>query len=149
MSLTARVKNKLIDDINTFFKTIGTTTSTRPAKVVKRNTAVIAWEFFIAKHLHTMASARRKKATEEAIAAGIIFDHEKHPREPGTDEIVYEDDYLSVFVTVSKPSVRINPDMLIKYLDTRIDTKLLDAAVKHATFETRPAHEFKAVIRTE
>ena len=149
MTMTARLKNKLVDTINTTFSAIGVSPNTRPPKIPKSNTAPSAWELFIANHLYTMASARRKKAREQAILTGVLFDHEKEPREPGTDEIVYEDEHVVVFLTVNNPSTRINPDMLLTYLVDKVDASVLEAATKYATFQTRPAHEFKTVMRTE
>lgn len=149
MAMTARVKNKIMDTLNLAFSAIGTTLNTRPPKLPKNNTAPYAWELFVANHLYTMATARRKKAREQAIQVGVLFDHEKEPREPGTDEIVYEDDHVVVTLAVNNPATRINPDLLVNYLDGKVDAELLRDAVRHATFQTRPAHEFKTIMRTE
>jgi hypothetical protein len=149
MTMTARLKNKLVDTINTTFSAIGVSPNTRPPKIPKSNTAPSAWELFIANHLYTMASARRKKAREQAILTGVLFDHEKEPREPGTDEIVYEDEHVVVTLTVNNPATRINSEMLLTYLEGKVDASILKAATNYATFQTRPAYEFRAIVRTE
>ena len=149
MAILERVKNILVEEINSAFRTIGTGAPTRPPKVKKSNTGVIAWEYFIAKHLYTMASARRKRATEEAIAAGVIFDHEREPHDVTTGEQIYQDECVTIMLTVSNSAPRVNPEKLVKYLEGKVPEKVLKEAVDKATFYTRPAHEFKAMIRTQ
>jgi len=147
--MTSRIKNKLMSNINSVFGVIGTTTETRPTRISKNNTALVAWEFFVASHLQTMAQARRKKARELAIEAGVLFDSDKEPRDPGTNDTVYEDENMFITVTVKNPATRINTDILLEQLVGKVSKQVLDDAVAKATFETKPAHEFKVTLRTE
>lgn len=157
MALTNRVRNQLMDQINSLFNVIGTTPATRPPmsalsdrrQAATSNKAMVAWELFIANHLASMANARRKKARELAVEAGVIFDHEEYPEEPGTNRTVYENDSLVITVSVNVPAKRIDGDKLLEYLSDHVDSRLLEKAEKHATRVTRPAHEFRATIRTD
>lgn len=151
MAVTTRLRNKITDGINTLFASIGTTKETKVPKLSKSNVAMIAWEYYVAKRLDTMASARRKEATKQAVEAGVIFDHEKHPREAGTTDKVYEDENILILVSVSSPSTSYNAQKLIAFLEASLDAQgleLLEEAKRLAVTVRRPAHEFKPIVKT-
>ena len=87
MPISSRVRIRLTDAINTMFGGIGSANGTKIPKS-SDNKAPIAWEYWLSSHLLALAKGRFASARIEAIKAGIIFDHEKDQRTPGTNEQV-------------------------------------------------------------
>lgn len=146
MPLSSRVKNKIIDAVNLTFSSIGATPDTRPAKT-RDNAGPILWEYFIAWHLNTRAKSRLDSAKAECIKAGVMFDPEKHPREPSDGGLITTGEYVGVFLTVKNPSTRINTDTLRNaLLDAGVKEAVIDKAYAAAEYKTRPPHEFKPVL---
>jgi hypothetical protein len=142
MAMSSKVKARIIDTINTTLSSIGRDKTTKPA-VMKGNTSPIAWEFFVVDHLKKMIAARAKEAQRAAITAGVIFDHEKFPKEAGANETIYNDEYVSIHLTVNQSGTKINTNKLLAYLAAnKVDETLLQRAIDAATEETRPAHRF-------
>lgn len=149
MSLTTRVRNKLIDAINTAFDAVGNTMDNKMPKS-KDNRSPVAWEYFVSYHILTRARVRFEAARKAAIAASIIFDHEKAPREPGTNDPIYEGDHVIVWLTVRNPATRVSADVMSEYLIKHgVDAKVVTDAYMAATSKMRPAHEFKASLAVE
>jgi hypothetical protein len=141
MAMSSKVKARIIDTINTTLSSIGRDKTTKPA--MKSNTSPIAWEFFVVDHLKKMIAARAKEAQRAAITAGVIFDNEKFPKESGTNETVYSDEFVSVHLTVNQSGTKVNTNKLLAYLAAnKVDEALLQRAIDSATEATKPAHRF-------
>lgn len=149
MALTERDKNKLIDVVNMRFAEIGSRTDTC-SPYTEDNKGPEAWELFIAGHMSTLASGRLKEARRRAIRAGVIFDHEKHPKTPDDSGVVYRGEFVVVTLLVKQGSTIIDPEEMANYLQAKgVEPKLLADAWEHASKPRRPAHEFRASIITD
>ena len=148
MSLTTNMRNRLMDNINVAVDAIGVAADTKmPKPKTKSNRGPIAWKYFIAWQVCARAKARLEEAKKEAIQSGVIFDHEKHPRDPGTNEQVYADEFVAVWLTVRNPATRVNADKMAEYLIAKgVDAKLIADAYAEATSKSRPAHEFRVSL---
>lgn len=148
MSITTTVKNRLVDAMNMAFAAIGKTVETKMPRLKKGdNRAGIAWEYFLSSHVLALARAREADAKKAAISAGVLFDHEKHPREPGDGGVIYMGEQVIVTLTVSKPSTTVNATRMGDWLiNNGVSAELVDAATKYATTKNRPAHSFKASL---
>lgn len=148
MALTPRRRNELIDAINVAFKDIGNVAPTKPPRT-KSNQGPAAWEYFVARHLEGLAAGRIKQAKREAISAGVIFDHEKQPREPGTNEMIYTGEQVGVWLEVREPGTRIDTVRLVEHLQSKkVAQKVIDEAVAYATVTNKPAHVFRVSLLT-
>jgi len=148
MSLSQRDKNKITDGLNTRFSDIGTKTNTCPPST--KNTEPAAWEFFVAAHLHSLASGRLREARSKAVRLGVIFDHEKHPRTQQDSGVVYRGDNIVITLTVKAPTVTVDVDDLCAFLISQgVDETLIQIALKESRKERRAAHEFRASLLTE
>lgn len=146
MALSSRLKNRLMDAINVAFGDVGATPDTRPPKT-KDNRGPLAWEYFVADHLAKIAKARLAKAKAAAIKAGILFDHEKFPRKPGDNGLVFTGEQVGVFLTVKTPGKRIDTDKLYEALIARnVSERILNEAYEYAEYFTKPAHEFRPTL---
>lgn len=148
MSLTTNIRNRLLDAINVAFAAIGTDVHTKMPKLKKGdNKSPVAWEYFVSSHLVTLANARFDVAKRAAISVGVIFDHEKFPREPGTNEPIFHGEHVAVWLTVRNASTRVNPDVMVEYLSSHgVSQSLLDEAYQAASKPTKPPHIFKASL---
>jgi hypothetical protein len=148
MSLTTTVRNRLVDAINVAFDAIGFDVLTKmPKPKVRDNKSPIAWEYYVADHLAARARARLTTAKKAAIAAGVLFDHEKFPREAGTREPIFSGEHVIVWLEVKSPTTRVNADKMSEYLITKgVDAKVVADAYASASSKTRPAHEFKVSL---
>lgn len=148
MSLSQRDRNKVIDGLNTKFSDIGTKTNTCPPST--RNNEGVAWEYFVAAHLQSIANGRLKEARAGAVRAGVIFDHDKHPRTPQDQGVIYRGDNVVVTLTVKQPTITTDVDELCAYLIQRgVDQKLIEHGLIEAKKTRRAAHEFRASLLTE
>jgi hypothetical protein len=148
MSLTTNVRNRIVDALNTAFNAIGVDVLTKmPKAKVRDNKAPIAWEYFVADHIEARARARLAAAKRAAIVAGVIFDHEKFPREPGTNEPIFNGEHVVVWLEVGNGATRVNASKMSEYLIAKgIDAKVVADAYEHASSRTRPPHSFKVSL---
>jgi hypothetical protein len=148
MSLTINMRNRLMDAINVAFDWVGTSPETKmPRAKVRDNKAPIAWEYFVASHVASRARARLDMAKRAAIAAGIIFDHTKTPRNAGTNEQVYSGEHVTVWLSVRSGANKVDADMMSDYLIRNgVNPKVVTDAYAHASSKTRPAHDFKVSL---
>jgi hypothetical protein len=137
-----------MDAINMAFDAIGFDALTKmPKPKVRDNRAPIAWEYFVADHLAARSRARLNTAKKAAIAAGVIFDHEKHPREAGTNEQVFNGEHVVVWLSVKTPATFVSANKMSEYLIAKgMDAKIVGDAYAHASSKARPAHEFKVSL---
>lgn len=147
MSLTNTVKNRLIDALHVAFDAIGISEPKMPRLKKGDNKAAIAWEYYVADDLESRANARLKEAKRRAMIAGVIFDPEKEPREPGVNEPVYVGEQVAVWVEVRRGSKKVNADLMSEYLIKKgVDAKLVADAYASALSMTRPAHVFRVSL---
>lgn len=145
MALSSRMKNKIVDTMNTVFASIGNANGMRMPKS-EDNRESLAWDFHIAKHVLALAEKRKARAEEALVKAGILPDKEKNPLPAGTREIVFTGDSVSLMVEVRNAGPRVNAEKLLEYLrDHGVKQALLDEAVEQATTYPRPPHMFSAM----
>lgn len=148
MSLSSRVKNKVMDMINMTFASLGNANGMRMPKS-DNNLEYLAWELLVAKHVLSLAEKRKDNAENAAAKAGVINDKEKNPKPAGTREIIFSGNVVSVSVEVRNPSSRINVVRVTDYLTAHgVSQKLIDEAVEQATTMTKPAHVFTPILIT-
>jgi hypothetical protein len=148
MSLSSRAKNKLVDAINTCFASIGYAAGMKMPKC-ESNLASIAWEYFVAKHVLSLANKRKDNAEKAAIEAGVLFDAEKNPHQPGR-EVAFNGEIVVVAVEVKKPSERVNIIVFAQALAAQgVKQSVIDSARTAATTTSRPAHVFTPYLVTE
>lgn len=146
MPLSSRVKNKVIDAVNQAFSSIGAEAHTRPPKT-RDNLGPIAWEYFVSWHLLSRAKARLEGAKKQCIKAGIIFDHEKFPREPGEGGLIYSGEQVGVMLTVKSAGTRTDIDKFCAALKAKgVKEHIVDECRTEAEYSTRPAHEFRPTL---
>jgi hypothetical protein len=148
MSLTTNVRNRIVDAINVAFDAIGVDVLTKmPKPKMRDNKSPIAWEYYVADHVAARARARLNNAKRAAINAGVIFDHEKFPRDPGTNEPVFSGEHVVVWLEVKTPATRVSADKMSEFLIAKgVDAKLIADAYASASSKTRPPHEFKVSL---
>lgn len=145
MALSSRMKNKIVDTMNTVFASIGNANGMRMPKS-EDNRESLAWDFHIAKHVLSLAEKRKARAEEALVKAGILPDKEKNPLPAGTREIVFTGDSVSLMVEVRNAGPRVNAEKLLEYLrDHGVKQALLDEAAEQATTYPRPPHMFSAM----
>jgi hypothetical protein len=148
MSLSSRAKNKLVDAINTCFASIGHAAGMKMPKC-ESNMAPAAWEYFVAKHVLSLANKRKENAEKAAIEAGVLFDSEKTPHQPGR-EMTFSGEIIAVALEVKKASERVNIGMFASILLARgVKQSIIDEARAAATTTSRPAHVFTPYLVTE
>jgi len=149
MALSSRVKNKLIDTINTAFGNIGNVTGMKMPRS-DANQAPHAWEYWIACHLASLANKRKERAEQAAVRAGVLIDKEKDPHPAGTRDLIFNGDIVSIVLEVRKAAERVDPDEMIKQLiKLGVDEDMLLSVREAATKPSRPAHVFTAFLVTE
>lgn len=149
MALSSRVRNKLVDAINVAFNSIGTTKPTLPPRS-NENTALIAWDFFVADRLLAMAKKRKEYAHANAVRAGVIFDHMKYPRTPEDNGMLYVGEHVGIYLAVKSPGKRVDVDLMCELLEERgVSQDVIYAARDKATKESKPAHEFRVSLITD
>ncbi len=135
-------KAEIIDSFNTQFKKIGEVMPQLPGA---DNRTPLLWDYFRHHHLCSYARATLDANKKQLVREGIIFDPEKEQRSVG--EHVLHSGVLSVLLTVKKPGNRIDADKLVSFLAQKgVKQGLLTEAIEYATFQTRPAHEFKPLL---
>lgn len=148
MALSSRVKNRLMDAINTSFGNIGHASTMRMPRN-ESNKAPYAWEYFVSCHLASLANKRKDQAEKAAIRAGVLIDKERNPQPPGTREVIYNDD-VSILVEVRAPSERVDVDDMMEYLiKAGVKESVVYAAREKAVKLNRPAHVFLANLVAE
>lgn len=141
--------NAMIAALNTAFAEIGNVGATVMPKA-RKNLEPIAWELYVATHLLRIAEARKKKAAERAIRAGVIFDHEKEPLEEGTNSLIYAGELVEIAVQVGTPQTRVDPVGLGAAMEkSGISAKVVARLVAANTVATRAPHKFQATLITK
>jgi len=112
------------------------------------NTGQIAWEYHVASELERLARARKQHAHELCVDAGVMFDHIKHPKPPGTEEIIYDDDFVQVQVKVNKATEVVDQKQLMIELQKRgVPLTTLRESAEAATRYNKAAHMFRTILK--
>lgn len=145
MSLSSRVKNRLVEEMHQLFDAIG-------SKVPKSesNSASLVWEYVVAKDLESRAK-KRKEAAEDALKeAGCIPDPKAQPRGVGKHGIIFSTDFAGIMLEVRSGREVVDADLILSYLRSRnVKQELLDQARDFATSTARPAHVFSPIWLTD
>jgi hypothetical protein len=116
--------------------------------IVQSNTGEIAVRYWFYNWLEKQVEGKLRRIVQQAIRAGVIFDHKKHPEPPFTERVVYSDDTTEIRLQVNAPGSRIDVDTLMnlliagKFIDHTQLTELADKATK----VTSPAHKFSSSL---
>lgn len=112
------------------------------------NTGTIAVRYWFYNWLERQVEGKLRKVVKEAINAGVLFDHRKHPEAAFTDRSVYADGTTEIRVTVNAPSTRVDVDMLLQLLEKGkfIEHTKLTELVDLATKANSPAHKFSSSL---
>src|SRR4029077_11785451 len=79
-----------------------------------REAAALAWH--LAAQLKRAATSDKDKATREAIKCGVLFDHEKHPREAGYEGVVYRGGQVTISLKVGQPGDALDVESFLESL---------------------------------
>jgi hypothetical protein len=114
--------------------------------------AVAAWEYHIASLGLRLFETRRKKAHAAMVKAGVVPDHEADPEPVGTDRVCYAGPVVEIRLTVAAPiEVFSLPGFMADLSASKLDAAALRSVrrmvAKH-TYESRPAHSFRASLVT-
>lgn len=120
----------------------------------QNNTEGVAWDYYVAAKIEAYGKASKKAVVKLAIKQGVLFDHEKTPKEPGTDEDVYHGDVIAINLKVKEPSQTFDGK---KFYAALVSQKLVsdsnmvdvDALYEECFKESRPAHTFTPTLLSE
>jgi len=110
-----------------------------------------AWDYFIGTKIEKFGKAMRDKARKKAIKVGVLFDHEKAPMPPGTDEVVFAGDVITINCTVKAGAESVDGRA---FYNAVLAARIIDAAdlpvfkqlFDNATKVNRGAHTFAAEL---
>lgn len=144
--MTSKQAERLTDALIDAFDQIGNTQATKP-RGMKGNSEAIAYEFYVAQRLASLAEKRKKRAQQDAIDAEIIFDHKEHPMAPG-DYAVYSGSHVNVSLKVKNPVKVLDQDAFVEQLKRHgVNAELVDRLAKECVKHHAPAHQFTASLR--
>ena len=102
------------------------------------NRASIAHEFFIAKHLESIAKKRAEAAKKEAQEAGLLRDD----YDPDTTVEVYRNESLSISAKTANPSQRLDPVLIKNELIKKLGVAQATLILLACTVENKPATSY-------
>jgi len=153
--LTAADANAKTAAINSEFATIGyardeaTDVDTRMPRS-KKNTEAAAWEYHVASQLLRIAKPRREKAHKACVTLGVTFDHEKHPKPPGTDTLVYAGDVVEISVKVGTPTSKTDlVELGVALVKAGLSEKMVQKLYRQCTHDTAAPHTFTSSLVTK
>lgn len=116
----------------------------------KSNVEGIAWDYLIATKVEAYGKKAKEAAVKEAVKAKLIFDHAKHPKEPGFNEPIYTGDNVQIMCMVKNGSVRLNSTKLVMELKKikGLTEDQIDKAMLAAADITRAPHTFTPSLIT-
>lgn len=146
MPLTTARSSAIADGMRELLRNIGTNIRIPKGK---GNKCAIAWNLYRTYILQSYATAMYNDAKKDALKAGVLFDHEKNPMEPGTKARIYDDTIVCVDVEVRSPYEQIDAKKMAAFLSGRgVPQADLDAALKFASSMTKAPHVFRAGLIT-
>jgi hypothetical protein len=108
-----------------------------------------AVEYHIASELAKYADARKKTAASEAVKAGVLIDPIKEPRNPGTNEVLFQGENVQVQLSVKNATTNYDIDAIRSSLVSQgVDTLVIDNAFIDGTRQNRAPHSFKTILLT-
>jgi hypothetical protein len=117
------------------------------AKPAKSNTGPVAMEYYLAATAAREATARKELATKAAVTVGVLFDHKKDPRPPGTNEVVYDGAEVRITLKVATPSEKLDVTAFIAGLHkAEVKPALIARLLKRCTAPTAAAHTFTSAL---
>lgn len=138
MSLSSRMKNRLIDAINVAFAGIGHSAGMNMPKSTS-NHAPIVWEYAVAKHLTSLAKKREDKAKQACIEAGVLISKD----EPGKYGIIYGGDVVCIDLEVRSAGRRLKQDDFKAYLQGKgVKKAVIDEAYEAASWQPELPHVY-------
>lgn len=117
------------------------------------NTESYAWDYYVANKIEAYGKKAKDVARKMAIKNGVMFDHEKEPREPTDGEAVdvYSGDVIRISLSVKKGAVSTDGNAfyaaLVKALPEH--EAAIQVAFDGAAKVARPAHSFTATLLSE
>ncbi len=85
-------------------------------------------------------------ATKDAIKAGVMFDHVKYPREPGTDCVVYDGD-VRIALKVGEQGEKLDvPAFIASLVAEGVKPSLIKRLASKHTYPTAAPHIFTASL---
>ena len=122
------------------FYNIGKKNGTAPPHS-NSNLFSIAYEYFIADSLASIAAKRKDQAKKAALEAGLL----EGKFIPGTDERVFTCAELDIIAKISNPATRIDAATLRGKLIREVGDKKAEEIIKFATRENKPVTCFTFV----
>lgn len=111
------------------------------------NTESYAWDYYIANKIEAYGKKAKDVARKMAIKNGVMFDHEKEPREPGTEADVYSGDVIRISVSVKNPASKLDGEGFYGALKRLgIVNDEIEELYQLYHKETRAAHSFTATL---
>jgi hypothetical protein len=144
--LTSTEANRLTSAIDKMLMNVGKTNGTKlPAS--KSNTGDIALQYWLATVVSRFANNLMKKATKDAIKAGVIFDHKRDPLGPNIHRQLYNSDVVTISIETRNEGTRVDTETLRKELTKRgVKDGVLDAAWAAAIKKSAAPHFFSATL---
>ena len=102
------------------------------------NRATIAHEFFIAKHLESIAKKRAEAAKKEAQEAGLLRDD----YDPDTTVEVYRNETLAISAKTANAAQRLDPILLKNELMKKLGAAEAVKLISQCTVENKPATSY-------
>lgn len=107
----------------------------------------LAWEYWAASELSSLAEKRRDAAKAAAVKGGVIPDYGAHPLEVDTRATIYISDLVTISVDVTRQATKLNGLALVADLVAAgIKPALLKRLVKKHTKSFNGAHGITAVL---
>jgi len=115
------------------------------------NTESLAWDYMIGAKVETYGKGLKEAAKKRAIAAGVMFDHEKEPRDPYTEEVVYDGKIVSIHLKVKTPALTFDhksfiAKVLARNLVSGVNIDDFNLLYTDSFKKSRAAHAFTAEL---
>jgi hypothetical protein len=113
----------------------------------KSNSEPIAMEYHLALKAAREGIARKELAYKAAVTAGVLPDHKKAPRAPGTIEVVYDGATVCIVLKVSTPSEKLDLPAFIEGLRlAEVKPALIYRLLKKHTAPNAAPHTFTSSL---
>jgi hypothetical protein len=115
----------------------------------RRNISVkdtCALTYHLAAQAKRTATADKDKATREAIKLGVLFDHEKHPREPGYEGVVYRGAAVTISLKVGQPGDALDVESFLESLGKHLKSAVIRRLVARHRSTTAAPHSFVSTL---
>jgi hypothetical protein len=144
MTLTTNEARRLVSSLDAKLLELEHALPTSPS-----NTGQVALRYWFYNWLARQVDGKLRKAVNEAIETGVIFDHKAKPLEGGTVKPVYDDDMVGVTVSVSRSTHSIKWDRVREDLvdGGYISKHTLGELIAKHTSANAAAHKFSSVLK--